>query len=127
MLIEKMAENNRTPKRSYRFTWETKRLLPFLPPKVHTLIISREGITFDSHLAPWKSFFGFHGSEMHHKHAIVLKLKKVDHNRKVVGMSQTFLIEIPETEDIGKIRAAIRDGAKQYCRARKLKGYKFKK
>lgn len=121
------ARNNRTRKRPSRFSWETKRRLPFLTEESHTLIISEEGIRFDSNLFSWDTFFGFHGSMIHYDNAIVLKLKNVDHKHKVVGMSQTVFIEIPATQNIKEITDAIMDASDRYCRNRDLTGYRFKK
>lgn len=61
---------------------------------------------------------------MHYDNTIVLKLKDVDHTRKVVGMSQTLFIKIPESEDMDEIQAAIMDAWGWYGGERNLTGYR---
>lgn len=61
---------------------------------------------------------------MHHDDSIVLKIKDVDHDRKVLGMSETVFLRIPSKKQKERIKDAIEEAGEYYWGNRDyLRGY----
>ena len=120
------------------FTWDVQRRLVettrrfwFLRTNVerivtesHSLTITDEGVQYDSYFIPWADLWSVSCLQ---PEAIDLKIKKVDHKRKRVGMSDHIRIPIAPPMDIAFVIRAIEQTQKRCFKFPDLKGYCYKK
>ena len=118
--------NNKSPKCSFTFKWETPSWLSFLPfvcPTPHVFRISKVGITYDDHVIPWDGFWG----ATYEDGVLWIKFKRIDHKSKNVFMSQWTRIEMPDTILGNRVLECIHSSQKRFHKPANLKGYYFMK
>lgn len=88
-----------------------------------SITVSKDGLYYDSHLTPWADIWSVSSIES----AVVIKIKKINHETKSVGMSQYLRIETTPTLDAKALVKRITATQKRYLRQSNLKGYCFRK